>query len=1098
MYEFSSLMVKVGANIADLQRGLASAGGSIQGFATKNAATIRRMGTAFTVVGAAIVAGFGMAVKEAAKFEKAIINAAAVTGKSGEKLKAATGQMKEMAKTLGETTVFSATQAADAMYDLASKGFDPATMSLQELQPFLNLAAATQADLTTSTETLTATIRAFGLQTTEAQRVADVFAMTIGNSAATIGKLKDSMSYVAPVANATNQSLEQTAALLGRIYDLGFPASMAGTALRRVFAELMSPTEKLNTVLEDLGMQYKDIDIKANSLTEVLRKLDDAGISSAQVMDIFGKRAGPVVTALLSVDDSGKKAYESITELEEKLLGASAGMGEAARVAEEQLKSLSYQWILLKSAVSAVAITIGEHLIPTLITVIQKVRGAILAVNEWMEAHPKLTKILVHFGAILGVVLTILGALMLALKPIITAFAMLGKGIGFAVPLVAKLGTALKGLVPVLTLLGKGVVAFVAGLSATALAIGAVVVALGGLLALWYQYEKTQVEIQKLQNSLNESSLAYLQGIDKLNMSLSNYIKNSSDWTDAERAQAQAIYDAQEALKQKIIQMQKAGELTPENIALIDEEARALAMQSVEFEKAIDFRRQMVAEGMTMNELLLSESEKLAALNEKIGYLNEKLAMGSISTVEYAEGFLKIRDSFVGILGDADMVLQKMTELDESDPDIKATFDFENLEGYEAVGKRIKKLQQEIVLSKLKGDARTIQSTKFELKNYLDAIDAKRKAQIIASNEKKELLKIEAEEEIAMLRVTVETTVGAEREAAQRKIAIKQAAVQSMIDLEDKRLRTMLSAYDEEAKLFTMNQQEIINALQRKTSAVQSSANTSANALNTESVAVRGLTGDYSALAHQIGTANRTRYTGSFSIGGGGGGYSYLQRKGLQDAAGNLDFDPSRFGPPAGYRKSSGGGFAIHKAFGPGRRAGVGSGVNVSHHKLHQTMMRWLHEYRVATGNASEADYAALYGPHWREIAAANMGRMPSLGTYGMVRQPLDRALWEGATPYGSHTPFSGSGGVMSLQKGHRAVPRTGMYELHRGEEVVPAEKARGGGGDMGITIVNVLSQDALNAAIKPDTIVNIIGEDVVTRGPVTKLLKGVMKHGRH
>jgi len=436
---------------------------------------MKSLAKGLAIGGAAITGAFALAVKAGAKFEQAITNAATVTGKTGKALDIAKKKMSELAKTLGKTTVFSASQAAEAMYDLASKGFDVAAMSLTELQPFLNLAAATQTDLTLTTEILTGNLKAFGLQASDSGHVADVFTKIIGSSAATMNKLGVSMQYVAPIAYATGESIESISALLGVLYDRNIDASMAGTGLANMFTELMSPeSAKLQRVMKKLDLKFKDVDVNTRSLSEVLKTLRDAGINAADVMDLFGKRSGKAAITLLGLkDDTGGAATElekleeelrkvmsaedidmaKFDELQEKISAATKNLeeslnkvgneadgtlekmdklkdtlvnigDEAKRVADEQLKTMTGRFLLMKSATEALAITISEKLAPALGPVVSALTEIIKSAEQFVTEHPRIS------GAII-IIAAGLGALMLVLSGIIAAILVVGGAIIF-------------------------------------------------------------------------------------------------------------------------------------------------------------------------------------------------------------------------------------------------------------------------------------------------------------------------------------------------------------------------------------------------------------------------------------------------------------------------------------------------------------------------------------------------------------------------------------------------------------------------------------------------------------------------------------------
>ena len=294
------------------------------------------------------------AVSTFATFEQSIANAASVTGATGEAFEAAKDNIEAVSRALGESTVFSATQAAEAFYDLASAGYDVANMTQSDLQPIMDLAAATQNDLATTTGVVTSALGQFGLGIEDSARVADVFAKTIGSSKATLHDLENSLKYVGPVANSMGISIEEVSASLGVLYNAGFKGEQAGTALRGAFSRLLNPTTAMTDKLAEMGLTIEDINPETHSFADVLDTLAAAGMSTADAMVLFGVEAAPAVLALTENTDG-------IRELEAALTDAG---GAAETMARQQLDTLAGSIKLMKSALEGAAITIGGALAP--------------------------------------------------------------------------------------------------------------------------------------------------------------------------------------------------------------------------------------------------------------------------------------------------------------------------------------------------------------------------------------------------------------------------------------------------------------------------------------------------------------------------------------------------------------------------------------------------------------------------------------------------------------------------------------------------------------------------------------------------------------
>lgn len=338
-----------------------------------------RIVKSFALVGVAAAVGLTAAVGKAtmvfADFEQAVTNAASVTGQSGAEYEATKKNIEELSKTLGETTVFSAQQAASAMYDLASAGYDVGTMVESDLVPIMDLAAATQADLTFATETVTSTLGQFGLGIESSSHVSDVFAKTIGSSKATIEKLGLSMRYVGPVAHGLGMEIEGVNAMLGVLYNSGFKGEQAGTALRAAMARLMIPTGAVNSVLADIGLTFDQVNPATNDFADTLELLQKQGLDTNAAMELFGVEAAPAMMALMANTDG-------IRDLETALRDAG---GAAADMATKQLDTLKGSLTLLKSATEGLMISVGEMAAPAVKDFAVKLKDAIPHIKTLVE-----------------------------------------------------------------------------------------------------------------------------------------------------------------------------------------------------------------------------------------------------------------------------------------------------------------------------------------------------------------------------------------------------------------------------------------------------------------------------------------------------------------------------------------------------------------------------------------------------------------------------------------------------------------------------------------------------------------------------------------
>ena len=319
-----NLVVKIAADISSLSKGLQDAQKKIQ----KVSASFTKAGTKLTAsITAPLLALGGAAVNVSQQFEQSMANAASVAGATGDDF----ARMTALAREMGSKTVFSASQAADALYYMASAGYKVDQMA-DSIQATLNLASATQSDLAFTTDTVISTLNQFGLEANQAERVTNVFAAAIGNSMANMDKLSNSMGYVGPVANSLGYSIEETTGALAVLYNAGYDGSTAGTALRQSLVSLMNPSTAALGVFEELGLTYDEVNPATNDLATIIDRLGAAGMDTSQAMKVFGARAGPGMLALLSAGgDAVRDMTASIT-----------GTNKATEMAEDWSSAWEY------------------------------------------------------------------------------------------------------------------------------------------------------------------------------------------------------------------------------------------------------------------------------------------------------------------------------------------------------------------------------------------------------------------------------------------------------------------------------------------------------------------------------------------------------------------------------------------------------------------------------------------------------------------------------------------------------------------------------------------------------------------------------------
>lgn len=229
-------------------------------------------------------------IKEVAKeaiqlgidFSSSMSNVQALSGATEDEL----AQLEESARSLGASTVFSASEVSDAFGYMALAGWNTEDM-LNGIEGVLNLAAAADMDLATASDIVTDGLTAFGLTASDSAGFVDVLASAMANSNTNVEMLGEAFKYVGPIAGSMGYSINDVSLALGTMANSGIKASQGGTSLRRILQNMISPTDSVQGAMDRLGVSMFNSDGTARPLREVLENLRNSLSSGAGDMEAF-------------------------------------------------------------------------------------------------------------------------------------------------------------------------------------------------------------------------------------------------------------------------------------------------------------------------------------------------------------------------------------------------------------------------------------------------------------------------------------------------------------------------------------------------------------------------------------------------------------------------------------------------------------------------------------------------------------------------------------------------------------------------------------------------------------------------------------------
>jgi len=389
----ADLIVKIGADVSGLNKGLKSAGTSVQGFSDKTARRMKIAGAA--LIGASLAIG-GASLKMASDFDGAMREVNTMMLLSQDQFKSFSKEIQTVARELG----VSATDSAKALYQAISAGI-PKENVVDFLKIATKAAIGGVTDTITAVDGLTTVLNAFKIPVSSAQKVADIMFTTVKGGKTTFEELSASLFQVAPMAAAVGVKFEEVSAALATMTKQGVPTRVATTQLRQAIQAMIKPTDQMKAAIEDLGYASGDALIAERGLAGALDALTEAsGGSNEMLGKMFGSVEG--LQAVLALTGDNARTFQDD-------LDAMAGAAGAATDAFAQMEeTTARKFAKIKAQFQDIAITIGTALLPILSKLMESLTPIIEKVGAWIEKHPKLTVALLAGAAVLGVMLIVL------------------------------------------------------------------------------------------------------------------------------------------------------------------------------------------------------------------------------------------------------------------------------------------------------------------------------------------------------------------------------------------------------------------------------------------------------------------------------------------------------------------------------------------------------------------------------------------------------------------------------------------------------------------------------------------------------------------
>lgn len=605
-----SAMTNFGDKLTTLGSGAVNLGSTLTGAIT----------TPLVGIGVAAMTTFG-------NFEQQMNRVKAISGATGGQF----DQLKQRAVELGASSVFSASEVAQAMENMASAG-----MNVNDIYSasagVMDLAAVSGRDMGLAAEAVASAMNQFGIAGENATHVADVYAKAAADTNAETVDMAEAMKYAGPVMSSLNSSFEETAAAIGIMSNAGIKGSQAGTTLRTAMQRLAAPTDVAAKLMQSLGISAYNSEGQMKPISELLPHLQErlSGLSEEQrnnaLNTLFGKES---LSGMLALLDSAGPEFDGVVS------GLQNSNGAAKEMADTMNSGLSGSIENLKGKLETAAITVSERFAPY----IEKSADKVGELTEWFtnlseEQQDQIIKwglVAAAAGPALVVFGKVAGALGTTFKALGTVSSGIGKLVGKVAPLITKFAgmeTAAVGATGATSGLAGAV-----GLLGNPITWG---VLLGGaaLLAVGYFANKAAEAKQRTEEwgtSVSETQANELQQfkdkVDETNQAMTIFGTNGAADVEAVRKAIQGLADdittlADKDLNKKIKLAEKLG-LSEEQIQRLKNAAK----ETKDNVNAMSNEVIQIYQNAANNHRDITETERAVVKSAQNAMIEEKLAL---------------------------------------------------------------------------------------------------------------------------------------------------------------------------------------------------------------------------------------------------------------------------------------------------------------------------------------------------------------------------------------------------------------------------------------------------------------------------------------
>lgn len=368
----------------------------------------------------------GSVVETGLSFSSSMAEVQAISGATGEELET----LEQTAREYGATTVFSASESADALKYMSLAGWD-VEQSTSALGGVLDLAAASGMELAEASDMITDYLSAFGMEADKSGYFADVLAYAQSNANTTAAQLGEAYKNVAANMSAAGQDMETTTSLLSMMANQGLKGSTAGTALAAVLRDVTAKMEDGSIAIGDTSVEVMDANGNFRDMTDILKDVEKAtdGMGDAERASALG--ATFTADSIKGLNLMLNAGIDEAADFEEELRSAN---GSAAEMSETMNDNLQGDLKAMSSGFEELQLKIYDGLEEPLRSSVGEITNSVI---------PKLSELVEVAVPVMGdIVDALVGAMEAGIDFASGALEFIGENIDWLEPLVVGLTSA--------------------------------------------------------------------------------------------------------------------------------------------------------------------------------------------------------------------------------------------------------------------------------------------------------------------------------------------------------------------------------------------------------------------------------------------------------------------------------------------------------------------------------------------------------------------------------------------------------------------------------------------------------------------------------